>query len=63
VSPRGGLNICGKSLPHWDLIPKSKILFTYHIEPCFNVEVSASGKMSWVTFIEDLKFMKTNTNS
>lgn len=31
---------------------KSKILFTYHVKPCFNVEVSALGKMSWVTFIE-----------
>ena len=31
---------------------KTKILFTYHVKPCLSVEVSASGKMSWVTFIE-----------
>jgi hypothetical protein len=31
---------------------KSKILFTYHVKPCFSVEDSASGKMSWFTFIE-----------
>jgi hypothetical protein len=31
---------------------KCKILFTYHVKPCFSVEVSASGKMSWFTFIE-----------